>query len=183
MQKLSEDPALIVPPGTIIYKSNNNIIINPEPEPININSGNFISPMSMNYEAQMHNSNKMSRQVSNGSLYTKLEQGKAQTTQKSMPNLKKNQLKITQNQSEAREETEETDQQLRFYKEELRKRDDIVMFLCKKMKGMESKINLLTKQYQQTNDQEISYVLRQETDLDFEKMLSPQPRNQVLSSE
>jgi hypothetical protein len=31
------------------------------------------------------------------------------------------------------------------------------MFLCEKMKGMESKINLLTQQYQQNNMQEVSY--------------------------
>lgn len=73
-------------------------------------------------------------------------------------------------------------EQVQFYKDELRKRDDIVMFLCEKMKGMESKINLLTKQYQYNDVKELSYD-KISGDFDKDHMLSPQNRNQVLSSD
>jgi hypothetical protein len=36
-------------------------------------------------------------------------------------------------------------QKMHFYEQELKKRDLIVRFLCQKMEGMESQINLLTK--------------------------------------
>ena len=52
---------------------------------------------------------------------------------------------------EEQKRTESTNEKEKFYQEELKKRDEVVMFLCNKMQGMESQIDLLRNQFNVSN--------------------------------
>lgn len=81
-----------------------------------------------------------------------------------MPNLNShNQLHENNGAPEPQDGPEAPEQEkLVFYANELKKRDDIVLFLCQKMQGMESQIDLLMReQLNKSHNQNTSQMLKE----------------------
>ena len=93
----------------------------------------------------------MSSKNSSGSIsYQKFNIKKLQKVHLySMPDLNSNQRR---QEEQIPENLDMSQKQNIFYEKELKKRDDIVLFLCEKMQGMESQIDMLRGEYNKSKD-------------------------------